>query len=406
MNTSKVIVLAVAAGSLVAVAYYTAQEEERVVRSAAAPTTRLLDGITTTSIERIEIRTPEATAPTVLTRMNGDWYTDPSKGYRADRNLVTGALTTVAGGLEGEVVSTNPDSFADYNVDEKSGTQVKLLGPGEKVEGELIVGKDGPASFTTYVRKPGENQVVNANKSLSYVFKKPEGWRDRAILDFGANTITAVEAEGTSATWTLVKSDDAWRMTSPAEHDAQMGKVTPLLSALANLRATDFVEAETTESLTEFGLHPPRQKVTVTHEDRSTSPAQPIRTVLLVGNPRGFGPGEPYYVRRADSPGVALINESQAGMISPGFSEIAVVQAPTPEEAPAVEAPVAETPPVDVITTEPQALVPVAEPEPTPVVEIAPTPATPLPTPEPGIDDSRSTASQTEETTGPAEAAR
>ncbi len=409
MNTSKVIVLALAAGSLVAVAYYTAQEEEKVVRSAAAPTTLLLEGVTTNSIERIEIRTPDDTSPTVLTRMNGEWYTDPAKGYRADRNLVTGALTTVEGGLEGEVVSTNPASFADYNVDEQSGTHVKFLGPGEKVAGELIVGKDGPASFTTYVRQPNDSQVVNANKSLSYVFKKPEGWRDRAVLDFGSNTITAIEAEGTSATWTLVKSDDTWRVTSPADHDAQMGKVTPLLSALPNLRATDFVEAETTETLTEFGLYPPRQKLTITHEDRSTSPAQSAQTVLLVGSPRGDAPDAPLYARRADSSGVALINESQARMISPEFSEIAVVPAPPPVEEAVVEEPtfveeaIAEPTPAEFPIIE---ATPESTPEPTPAAVIVPTPATPLPTPTPGVDDSRSPPSQTEETTAPSEAAR
>lgn len=347
MNTGKVIGLAVAAAALVALAYYTAQEEEQVVRSAAAPTVTVLDGLTSATVERIEIQTPDTTAPVVLTKKESTWYTDVAKGYRADKNLINGVFNTLNGKLEGEVVSSNPDSFPDYAVDEKSGTRVKFVGAGDKMLADLIIGKDGPASFTTYVRKADDKQIVNANKSLSYVFKKPDGWRDRTILDFGSDAITAVKAEGTSATWTLVKQGDTWKVTEPVEREAQMGKVTPLLSSLANLRATEFVDPETTDALATFGLDPPRQKLTITHEDRSTSPAQPVRTVLLLGNPRGDGPGNPYYVKRAEEPGVALINEYQAQMISPAYEEIAVIPAPPPpppvEETTATAASAAET---------------------------------------------------------------
>lgn len=383
MNSSKVIVLAVGAATLVGVAYYTAQEEENAVRSAAAPTAVVLKDLTTGTVERIEIQTPGSTKPVVLTRKGEDWFTDVEKGFRAEKGQITGILSSLEQDLEGEIVSSNPESFADFQVDENSGTRVKLFAAGAGPVADLIVGKDGPAQFTTYVRKPDEKQVVNANRSLSYLFKKsPDSWRDKVILDFGSDTITAVSSEGTSSTFELQKSGDTWKVARPEEREARMTGVTPLISTLANLRATEFTDAESTTVLAEMGLNPPRQKLTITHEDRSSSPGKPIQTVLLIGNPRGSEAGSPFYVKRADQADVALVDSTQVKTISPELDQIAVLP-PPPSPAPAsteTTGTVSATIAADPATTQSQAVettttAPVASPEPVPSADAAATSA-------------------------------
>lgn len=420
MNTGKVIALAAGAAVLVALAYYTAREEEQVVRSAAAPTAVVLKGVTSGTVERIEIRAPEDPAPVVLTRKDGVWYTDPEREFRADKNLVNGVFVALEQDIEGDVVSTNEESYADFLVDEKGGTRVKLLGAGDAPVADLIVGKDAGGAYSTYVRKPDAREVVRAGKALSYVFKKPEGWRDKTLLEFGSDTITRIAAEGSSATWTLAKEGGEWKVTAPEQRDAQMGQVSPLLSVVGNLRAASFQEVETTGALAGMGLDPPRQKLTISHEDRSTSPARELTTVLLIGNPNGDGPGNQYYVQRAGQKDVALIHEHQARSLVPEYSQLAVIPAPPPASADETTSPAAsaEDSPTtaesaggaavagkpaagELITTGTTTAQSPPSPSPTPVPAVeertttAPEAKTPVPPPAPATSDSgATTASQ------------
>lgn len=330
MKAKETLVLLVLAILLVGAAVWFSKREQTMTEQAIPPSKKVMDGLTSNTVERIEIAPPEQTS-VVLTKRNAVWYTNPDKGYRADKNLVQGLFTAVEKPITGEVVSESPENFGDYDVNETSATRVRFYGSEGKLLDDLYVGKAGPQTFSTFVRQAGQNDVVNANASLAYVFNKPEGWRDKAIFDFPSDAITAVSAEGTSSTFSVRKSDGAWKMEKPAGREVQSTKFQPVLSNIASLRATDFVETSAGQSLAEFGLDPAMEKLSVTYEDRSTSPAKPVNVVLLAGKTK---PGTAMvYVKRADSETVATISQYSVETMIPKPEDLAVA----PPAAPAAK---------------------------------------------------------------------
>jgi hypothetical protein len=223
-------------------------------------------------------------------------------------------------------------------VDETSATRVKVFGKDNKVLADLYVGKAGSTFFTTFVRRAGEKEVLSANASLTYVFNKPEGWRDKNIFSLNIDDIVEVRGELTSGALLVKKVAGVWKLEQPVARDAQMSKLQPFLSSIANLRATKFVEDETSKTLADFGLDPPKQKLTVVYEDRSTSPSKLATKVLLLGGPTEENFTTYYYVKRGDSDDVFKITEYQWKMLSPDPQDLAISEVqPTTTETSAEE---------------------------------------------------------------------
>ncbi|MBX7247273.1 MAG: DUF4340 domain-containing protein, partial [Candidatus Sumerlaeaceae bacterium] len=249
-------------------------------------------------------------------------------------------------------VSTNPKNFGEFEVDETSATHVQLFGK-DKSLADLYIGKAGPSFMSTFIRKAGNDEVVDAKASLGFAFKKPEGWRDTQILDIPVDEIVGISAEGTSSTWELKKTDGNWNVVKPVQKTAQSMKAQSLSTALSVLRSTGFVEKESTKTLTQLGLDPPKQKYTITHEDRTTSPAKEQTTVLLVGEMEG--PSKSYFVKRADRDDLYTIAEFQANALAATLDQLVPPEpkpAPAPETTATVEAsapakPVETTPTVE-----------------------------------------------------------
>lgn len=336
MNPKNTLVLLIIAIVLVAVAIVLNRREQQVIGEAAAPRREVFKGVTSSTLTRIEIRTPDGTT-TTLTRKDDAWFTDPEKGYKADRNYINGLVGAIEKTIEGEVRSANPDSHPDFEVTESSATQVKIYGKSGLLA-DLLIGKAGSSFFTTFVRKAGEKEVVEANASLTYIFNKPEGWRDKAIFEFAADSVKRISAEGTTTTFEVEKIDGKWRLTKPEQAEAQEAKITPITSVLATLRATGFVDLATTQAPATMGLDPPAQKITIVREDRSTSPPKEVTEILLIGN------REPeknaYLVKRADAPDIYTISDYQGNLLMPAVNDL---KPPAPAPEPAADTGTTET---------------------------------------------------------------
>lgn len=401
MNTKQTLVLAILAVVLVAAAFMFNKREEAVTESAATSTRTVLDGITSGTVEKIEIAAPQKEV-VALTKRDAVWYTDVAKKHKADKSHMNALFSAIEKEIEGEVVSTNPENFGEYDVNESSGTRVKLYGSDSKILKDFIVGKAAANFFSTFVREAKANEVINAKASLSYVFNKPEGWRDKTIFELTVPQIVGLDAAGTSGTWTARKVDDKWTAEQPEGREIQENKVQTLASTLATLRANEFIDIGSTESLATFGLDPPRQKLTVTYEDRSTSPPKSETAVLLIGNKKENPEG--WYAKRTDADTVYTITEYQATTLAPSLEEIlqappAPPQTDTPTTATAETTTETATTSADALTTEAATApadtatteaAPAASPDvttspaaatPAPAETPAPTPAPPAPEP-------------------------
>jgi hypothetical protein len=333
MSTKNTLVLLILAVALVGVAYWFNSREQSQAVAAAAPTRVILEGITSSTIERIEIAAPSA-QPVALEKVDAVWYTDAAKKHRADKNLVNGVFGVIEKKIEGDVVSANPESFADFQVTDTSGTRVKLLGTGGKVIADLYIGKAGPSFTSTYVRPADAKEVVDAQATLSYLFNKPEGWRDKALMQIRADAIVGIRAEGTSATYELVKEGDKWQFKSPMTREGDATKLQPVLSTIATLRAVEFVDLPSTKPLSEIGLNPADQKLAVSYTETDGGKTTTVTRTLLVGKKSETGSG--YYVKHEDSEDIAVISEYNGLQLRSAAADLAVT--PPPAVPPAADA--------------------------------------------------------------------
>lgn len=320
MKTGSTVGLAVVAVALVGGAMFYGRQEQIEIDQAAAPVKTITSGITSNTVERVEITVP-GESPVTLRQKDQTWYTNVNENHKADKGAVTALFQVLEKEISGEVVSSTPESFEDYQVTETSATRVRVFetGKAEPTE-DLIVGKDGGAAFTTYVREAGSDDVLNASASLSYTFKRPEGWRDKQILQIPQDAVTKIEADGTSSTWTLAKNEaGTWKVLQPELGDAQPTKVNPILSNLSNLRATDFSESDAAS----LGLEPPRQKLVVAYDDKETSPPTPKTVTLLLGDKKVEN--ATHYVKTADSNDIYTIGEYLVTTFVPEPASLALI---------------------------------------------------------------------------------
>ncbi|MGB9691496.1 MAG: DUF4340 domain-containing protein, partial [Candidatus Sumerlaeaceae bacterium] len=232
MSTKHTLTLLVLAILLGLAAYWYSRSEEKMLESAAPVAKPVFSGITSATVEKIEIAVPEA-QPVTLAKLDGEWYTNVEKKHKADPNLIGSLFATLEKEITGEVVSDNPEHYSDYQVNETSATRVKVLGRDGKVLADLYVGKAGSTFFTTFVRKAGEKEVLSANASLTYVFNKPEGWRDKRVFNFDQEAIVEVAGELTSGPLLLKKEAGVWKLYEPIKREALTTKIHPFLSSIA-----------------------------------------------------------------------------------------------------------------------------------------------------------------------------
>lgn len=322
MSTKHTLTLLVIAILLGVAALWYSRSEQRMLESAAPVTRPVFSGLTSATMERVEIEVP-ASPRVTLSKLDGVWYTNLEKKHKADPNLVGSLMATLEKEVTGEVVSDNPEHYADYEVTETSATRVRVLGREGKVLLDLYVGKAGSSFFTTFVRKANEKEVLSANASLTYVFNKPEGWREKKVFDFAIDDIVEVTGELTSGALALKKEHGSWQLYAPLRRAAVATKVQPFLSSIANLRATAFAELDATHTLASFGLDPPKEKLVVSYEDKSTSPPKVRQVTLLLGEPKEEN-GIPYrYAKCVDREDVIKLTEYQGKMLSPDPKDFA-----------------------------------------------------------------------------------
>lgn len=330
MNTKNTVFLLVIAVVVLGAIYYQKQKKQETFKAAAIPETTI-PSVTSGTLERITIDPPDQEAIS-LTRSEDKWYTNLERKYEADENAVTAAIRALEKPIEATVVSSNPDSYDEYQVSETSATQVRFFESGQsKPALDILIGKAGPSAFSTYVRLADSEQVLNAQAGLGMTFKREEGWRNKQIFSFSGGNAVRLEETGTSATFTVVKNEeDKWMFEGALSGEADSAKINSLANMLASLRADDFVNPTDTQTLADFGLEPPRQTVALTYEDKTTSPSQSKSATLLIGtesNTRGN-----WYAKRADKNDIFTIGSHVANALTPDPNGFKVAK-PAEEEA-------------------------------------------------------------------------
>jgi hypothetical protein len=203
-----------------------------------------------------------------VAKEGGDWKITKPLQVRADFGSVEGLIGRLQSAQMKSIVSGEPGpaDVRKYGLDKPEATVT--VGAGS-ARATLLIGAKADDN-TVYARDASKPDVVTVEKSLVDDLKKgADDYRRKDLFEFRAFNATRVEiTRGTqTVAFERVKgqgenAQDKWRRLSPNPADADRDKVDGLLSRLANMRASSFVD-----STAKTGLDRPAMIVFVKFDD-------------------------------------------------------------------------------------------------------------------------------------------
>jgi hypothetical protein len=249
-------------------------------------------------------------AVTTIKNEGGTYKVTAHVAYPAD----SGAAQTAFEGLGKmdvtDLVTSQPDKQAEFEVDDKSGLHLVAKHDG-KVLADFIVGKGVGAG--TMVRLGGSNDIWRASGITKYMFDKgPSDWRDKGITTFLAADVEKLDVAAKDGakislkkTGTKQGSDDKWEVVSSTVKIDKLDNSVPsgMVQALSTWKANDFADGVTPAAA---GLEPAALTVTVGLKGGKS-------VVALVGGKKGE---DEFYVKKADAPQVFLVKKYGADKVN------------------------------------------------------------------------------------------
>ena len=206
-------------------------------RSSPGESGQMLVHFDSSAIDRIELRDPAGEI--VIEKTGGPWHLTSPLNYPADSGLIVNVLNQANRIELKNVVSSNPEKQSLFQVD-SAGVHVRLTAQGVE-KAAFIIGKPSSTFSETYVRRDGSPDVYLAEGYLQGTFKrKANDLRDKTIFKTDAAGVTRVTYHYGDTTFTLALNDSVWQI---GKANANAAVVRPLLQALANIQADDFIDS-------------------------------------------------------------------------------------------------------------------------------------------------------------------
>ncbi len=247
--------------------------------------------VTEDAITRLEIINGKDTVE--VRKTNGKWVVMVNGEPReANQSLIEKRLQILVN-LKGEVVSKNPKNYEKFGVTENAHRVIAYNGNKKLVE--LYLGNTGPTFSSTYVRNPEMKEVFLVKSYLKSPFtSNVEGWRERRIFLFKADSIVRLADISGKDTLFAEREDTTWKFNVK-------GDTSALKNAINTIRALSAMDFEDTLSPEQTGLDKPKEIFEVTLKDGSTYR-------LFVGKKRDKNS---VYVKREDKDQIYVISNYQ-----------------------------------------------------------------------------------------------
>jgi hypothetical protein len=190
------------------------------------------------SVAKIEIHGPGGKSVTVE-NTGGQWMVTSPVRYKANTSNVTEFLSGLAKFKVGSLVSSNPAKANLFSVDSSEGTKLSVTDRSNKTT-TLVIGKSGPAYTDFYFRTETGKEVYLGEGPQSYMLNREvKEWRDKSIFTGIQDSIRTFTVEYGDKEYKLFKPGMNWTMNGDSIANTD---VTPILSSLCALNASDFVD--------------------------------------------------------------------------------------------------------------------------------------------------------------------
>jgi hypothetical protein len=212
-----------------------------------------------------------------------EWFIIAESGeYRADLGWTNRLLDALERTQKLDVVSDNPESWKNYEVDAETGIHLEVWGDDGAVLVDAYVGKNLGPMKGTFVRLEGSNEVHLVMENLRKSVDPGGNWihmlRDRKIHMYNRpRAIAFLHIDGPHGRITIerraTENEDGekevqWLMTHPVEGVASRKAVGQMLAVLGRVKAQEFMPAGTRPE--DVGLEPPLLTLTLGKLDGET----------------------------------------------------------------------------------------------------------------------------------------
>jgi hypothetical protein len=251
--------------------------------------------VDTLAITRIEIS--RAAQQVILLRSVTGWSVQTPGGAKpAEEEGVLSALGTLNEIKSTDLVSHNPEKQAEFRVDSIDGTRVRIYGAGDKVLGDIVIGKIGgfdqqqmaaggrgmnPNDFYTYMRRADNDRVFKVQGFFGGMLGTDiEQWRNHLLMSFEPALARRIALTFPDEKVSLeADSSGRWSVLAPNAAPADSAVVERMLAALSGLRASGF--QDTLSAPAELGFEPPSFAVSV---ELANGPAFQLEVGREIGN--------------------------------------------------------------------------------------------------------------------------
>ncbi len=275
MNPRTTAILALVVAALGAFVYFYEIRGGEQRAEAEAEAKRLFPGVEAAEITSVELRTSDG-QDARLERVEDGWRLREPRDFPADGPAAESLVSALAQ-LRSEAVFEEPAALEDYGLGEEVRARFRV-GDAEYV---VRVGDKTPIGGNTYVATAADAPVYAVATYRTNAFTKAfEELQDKRILVFDRDAVRAVDATWRGGGVELVRGDDGWRLTTPLETEADQQTVDELLSELASLRASGFLNDPPSDE--ELGLETPEFRAELELEPGAEG-EEPARVSVAIG---------------------------------------------------------------------------------------------------------------------------
>src|SRR5262245_59563037 len=246
-----------------------------------------------------------------LEKSDGVWRLTKPMQALADDITVKNLLRAIADAEVKKTIDDPPQDLGPFGLISPAVT-VKLATKDGALP-ELKVGKTTSVSFSTYVQRADQGKIYLTGSAFhSGMDKQVKDLRDKKVVDFKEEDVTRVALRGPDGDVVLAKADGNWSIEKPTAYRTDGNAVRALLSALRNMRATDFAsDAPSEADLVAYGLDNPQRQLVLTAGDGA-------ETRVLVGKETEQG----LFVKAGDRPTTFIVGKFVSRDLSKGVNDL------------------------------------------------------------------------------------
>jgi ribosomal protein L12E/L44/L45/RPP1/RPP2 len=195
---------------------------------------------------------------------------EPTEGWllvepvraKAEQRTVDEVLDGLVEGQRDKVIAEQASNLADFGLHEP-GIVVEATVKDVATPTVLQIGARTPTLSGYYAREGEQSKVLMIPTSLQTKFDKTVfNLRDKAVLSLDQNQVKRLEVhQGDQLIAVEAAGDKGWQMVVPLNAKADKTKVTDLISAINGAKVKEFID-ETPQDLAQYGLHPPKWRLT------------------------------------------------------------------------------------------------------------------------------------------------